>query len=143
MYSPPFVVSTILERHAVARTLVDNGCLSYGAISEKFARKQGLPTFNIALRPMRGVGGQGTIRQIVRSSLAIGNHFNRTAFFYVIPDHLGYDLILGLPWLKYHDARLELARGRLYLRSLRTRVRSENVKAYPQLDITTISASAM
>lgn len=106
-------------------------------------KKQGLPMFDITLRPVRGVGGEGTIQQVVRSSLSVRSHFDQVAYFYVIPDNLGYDLILGLPWLKHHDARLEPARGRLFLRSSGVRIRSENVKPHPQLDIVAISAASM
>ena len=45
----------------------------------------------------------------------MGTHSKENAFFYVLPDNLGYDLILGLPWLNQHDGQLEAKRGRLYL----------------------------
>lgn len=53
-----FIISTILKRYAIARTLVDSGYLAYGAISERFAKRQGLPIFPIALKRVRGVGGR-------------------------------------------------------------------------------------
>ncbi|EAA65145.1 hypothetical protein AN0003.2 [Aspergillus nidulans FGSC A4] len=37
--------------------------------------------------------------------LDIRAHTEKGAYFYVIPDNLGYDLILGLPWLEQHNRR--------------------------------------
>ena len=41
--------------------------------------------------------GDGFITQVVRARLDINNYREDRAFFYVIPNKLGYDLILGLP----------------------------------------------
>ena len=30
----------------------------------------------------------------------LGSHSEEGVFFYVLPNNLGYDLILGLPWLQ-------------------------------------------
>jgi transposase InsO family protein len=124
--------------------MIDTGCLAYGVISESFAKKQGLSMLEISPVPVKGINGTTkSVRHIVRTSLAVGRHYDQVAYFYVLPDHLGYDLILGLPWLEYHDARVEPRRGRLYIKSSGVRVWSEKVKPLPQLNIGAISASVM
>ncbi|CBF71484.1 uncharacterized protein ANIA_10846 [Aspergillus nidulans FGSC A4] len=75
--------------------------------------------------------------------LDIGAHTEKGAYFYVIPDNLGYDLILGLPWLEQHDGRLEAKRGRLYLRTTGVRLWSTTKRPLPKLDIAQISAATM
>lgn len=71
MNSPLFIISVALDRRAIARTLVDSGCLSYGAISDNFVRRNNLTTIKISPKTLKGVGGEGTITYIVRSSLSI------------------------------------------------------------------------
>ena len=60
-----------------------------------------------------------------------------------MPDKLGYDLILGLPWLNHHDARLDPQRGKLYLRTTGSRITRMNKKPRVSLDLGVISASIM
>lgn len=141
MNSPPFVIAATLDRQAMARTLVDSGCLSYGAISEAFAKERNLETFEILPRTLRGIGGKGTISQIVRTSLSIDHHFEKETYFYMIPDSIGYDLILGLPWLRQQNACFEPLRNRLYLRSSKTRL--YGIGKTPLPDTTEISALSM
>ncbi|EAA59061.1 hypothetical protein AN3500.2 [Aspergillus nidulans FGSC A4] len=63
-------------------------------------------TIPIHPKPFKGVTGNiEEINKIVRVQLDIGAHTEKGAYFYVIPDNLGYDLILGLPWLEQHDGR--------------------------------------
>lgn len=101
MNSPPFVVNALLDRVASACTLIDSGCLSYGIISKRFAQRHCLTTFLISPRPVRGATGKTKyIMQIVGTSIDIGTYMEGNVFFYVLPDHLGYNLILGLPWLR-------------------------------------------
>lgn len=44
----------------------------------------------------------------------LDSHSEEGIFFYILLDNLGYDLILGLSWLKWYDNQLEVKRGRLY-----------------------------
>lgn len=123
MNSTPFVVYSLLEYSSSARTLVDNGNLTYGVIDERFARKHKLPMFDISPKPVRGVTGTVEyITKVVRTRMDIETHSEDRAYFYVLPNCLGYDLILGQPWLVRHDARLEPKRGKLYLRSTGARL---------------------
>jgi hypothetical protein len=61
----------------------------------------------------------------------------------VIPDNLGYDLILGLPWLEQHDGRLEAKRGRLYLHTTGVHLWSTTKRPLLKLDIVQISAATI
>ena len=83
------------------------------------------------------------INKIIQVQLDIGAHTEKGAYFYVIPDNLGYDLILGLPWLEQHDGRLEAKRGRLYLRTTGVHLWSTTKRPLPKLDIAQISAATM
>jgi hypothetical protein len=83
------------------------------------------------------------INKIIQVQLDIGAHTERGAYFYVIPDNLGYDLILGLPWLEQHDGRLEAKRGRLYLHTTGVCLWSTIKRPLPKLDIAQISAATM
>ncbi|KAJ5571803.1 hypothetical protein N7535_005463 [Penicillium sp. DV-2018c] len=92
MDAPPFEVEAILDRHAIAKTLVDNGCLTYGVVIEDFVRKNNLPTIEIPHRGVKGVfGGKDTISQIVCVTLDVDAHMEDNAHFYVVRDCIGYD----------------------------------------------------
>lgn len=143
MHSQPFDVQSLVDHSSPASTLIDSGNLTYGIISEKFARRQGLTMIDIEPKPVRGATGEGFIKQVVRARLDIDNHGEEGAFFYVMPDYLGYDLILGLPWLNRHDARLDPNRGRLYLRTTGSRITRTDRKPQVALDVAMISGSVM
>ncbi|EAA64859.1 hypothetical protein AN2027.2 [Aspergillus nidulans FGSC A4] len=119
-------------------------CLTYGVISDKFVKIHQIPTIPIHPKPFKGVTGNiEEINKIVRVQLDIGAHTEKGAYFYVIPDNLGYDLILGLPWLEQHDGRLEAKRGRLYLCTTGVRLWSTTKRPLPKLNIAQISAATM
>lgn len=73
----------------------------------------------------------------------MGTHSEENAFFYVLPDNLGYDLILGLPWLNWHDRQLEAKRGRLYLCITGSRIYQHDKGPQTNLQVLRISASVM
>lgn len=144
MTSPPFVIQTLVDYNATACTMVDSGCLAYGVISDKFVKKHHIPTLDITPTPVKGATGQTeNITQIVRTRMDIGTHSEDGAFFYVLPDNLGYDLILGLPWLNRFDGRLEAKRGRLYLRTTGSRIYRHDKNPQVDLHVLQISAAAM
>ena len=144
MKTRPFIVQSLLEHTVEAHTLVDCGCLNYGIISEAFAKQHQLPILDITPRPARGVTGEEIqITRVVRTNLDIGTHSEKGAYFYVLPDHLGYDLILGLAWLQHNDSRMEAKRGRLYLRTTGARIYSTRKRTPPPMDIVEISSVAM
>jgi hypothetical protein len=83
------------------------------------------------------------INKIIQVQLDIRVHTKRGAYFYIIPDNLGYNLILGLPWLEQHDRRLEAKRGRLYLHTTGVCLWSTTKRPLPKLDIVQILAATM
>ncbi len=56
MDEPPFLISTLINKEAFAETLVDSGCLSYGVIDSRFARKHNLQRIKISPRELVGIG---------------------------------------------------------------------------------------
>ena len=142
--SPPFIVHSIVDQIASARTMVDTGCLTYGAISETFVRIHQIPTIAISPRTVKGaVGEPSTLTEIVRVRLDIGTHSEIGACLYVLPDQLGYDIILGMPWLKRHEGQLNAKRGRLYLRTTRSRLWNEVKRPMASLGLHEISIQAI
>jgi hypothetical protein len=89
------------------------------------------------------MGDKLTILEIVQVCLDIGTHIKRDLYLYVMPDYLGYDMILGLPWLERHDGQLEPKRGRLYLHITGTRLRSQRVHKLKTINMTQVSAAVM
>ena len=101
MNTHPFTVQTLIDYNMTACILVDTGCLSYGVISQWFVWKHHLTILEISPTPIKGATGQiEYITHIVWTRMDLGLHLEEGAFFYILPDNLGYDLILGLPWLK-------------------------------------------
>lgn len=144
MNPKPFTVQSLLGHTATAHTLIDNGCMNYGVVSEGFVKKHQLPTINIPPRPARGATGtEVQITRVVRTCLDIDTHSEKGAYFYVLPDQLGYDLILGLAWMQHHDALMETKRGRLYLRTTGVRIHAQEKKTLPVMDVVEISFLAM
>lgn len=144
MNAPPFEVEAILDRVGIAKTLVDNGCLPYGVVSESFVQRNDIPTINIPPRESKGFfGGKGQLDRIVNVTLDVDSHTEQNAHFYVAPDYLGYDLILGQAWMRKHDIRLEPARGRLFVRSTGARVQSTYQAPRSKGNIAHVSVAAI
>ena len=100
----PFTIQTLIDYNTTAYTLVDTGYLSYSMISKEFVWKHYLTTLEISPTPIQGATSQiKYIMHIVWTRMDIGTHSEENVFFYILPDNLGYDLILGLPWLNQHD----------------------------------------
>ena len=121
--SNPFTIQTLIDYNITACTLMDTGYLSYNVISKEFAWKHHLITLEISPTPIQGATSQiEYITHIVWTRMDIGTHSEENVFFYILPDNLGYDLILGLPWLNQHNRQLEAKRGRLYLYTTGSRI---------------------
>jgi transposase InsO family protein len=144
MHSDPFLLDVIVGQVGVATTMIDTGCLTYGAVSEVFVKKHGLHTLQINPVPIKGIGGSKYVSQVLQTRIDVGIHTEYGAHFYVIPGSLlGVDLMLGLPWIKQHDGRLEPKRGRLYLRSTGARLKNTVLHKPKGLGIVEISAAAV
>ena len=77
--------------------LIDIGYLIYRAISSIFVKKTGLKRINIPTKKLIKIRKKkGRINEIVKIKININRH-KQNIYFYIIQDHLEYDLILGKP----------------------------------------------
>jgi hypothetical protein len=86
---------------------VDNGCTSFGIISEDFILKNKIPLVSTKFRYIvKLADGSPSPRPITKRTipltLAIGSHTETISF--LVAD-LFCPLILGLPWLRFHDPK--------------------------------------
>ena len=103
-----FVISTLVNKDCYAHTLIDNGCLSYGLITSRFVRKNGLERIQIKPRTMEGYDGKDSseIREVAKAYTNIGGH-EEVAYFYIVDKLLNsYDMILGMPWFRRNKVKL-------------------------------------
>ena len=97
----PFIISTRVNKICYAKTLIDSGCLAYGTVSQRFARKWRLERIPIAPRPLTELMSttMNAISEVAYIDIDLDGHQQRRIFLYVIPDQKDYDIILGLPWM--------------------------------------------
>jgi hypothetical protein len=98
----PFVILTLVNRECYARTLIDTRCLSYGLMTSRFIRKNGLKRIKIRPVTMEGFDGtrQASIRYVAVARMNIRGR-EEVAYFYITDWLLdSYDLILGLLWFR-------------------------------------------
>jgi hypothetical protein len=142
MDCPPFLISTIINQDCVTSALVDSGCLSYGLVDSRFARKHKFERIPIAPREMQAFDApvSGIVREVAVVVLDV-NGYQRKAFLYVVPRLMGRDVMLGLPWLQRNEVKVHAAEGFLTLGSQETVVRPvrEEDRA---IDCIQVSASA-
>ena len=144
MDEPPFLISTLINKEAFAETLVDSGCLSYGVIDSRFARKHNLQRIKITPRELVGIGKQvvGKIDEVVVVRTDIDGCVDDKAFFYVAPRIMSYDLILGLAWMRKNQVRLSVDRLSLTIRSQKTSVWNQSGKGPFRPNAVLVSAAA-
>ena len=140
-----FEIDVLLDDAIFARTLVDNGCLTYSLIKKSFAYTNNLTRHAITPVPLRGydgVAGQMT-NEIAVASIDVGGHRRTTACFYVVPN-LNYDMILGIQWLRKEGAIVDAKNDTLRFTD-GTQVNNTNMKeaAMRTNEIFEISAAAL
>lgn len=125
MDGAPFLMATLINNECFAKTLADTGCLSYGLISHSFATKLDLQRIPILPQRMTGFDAitKDRVIEVARVSMDIDGH-KENAFLYVVPRMATYDIILGLPWFKKRDVRLNALRSEMEIRSSGTQVRN-------------------
>ena len=107
-HSEPFTVSVLINQILPATALIDTGCTTYGLITSQFARKHDLKRIPVLPRKIVGFDSRESISPITEMayySLDIGG-YQREIYLYIIPRLGGYNIILGLPWMKAHDVRI-------------------------------------
>jgi hypothetical protein len=84
--------------HATA--MVDNGCCTYGIVTEKLVRSKGLPRIEIPQIQIDGVNEQrSSVNAITEFDLDVGGLKQRAAA-YIVSTTYDYNMILGKSWLE-------------------------------------------
>jgi hypothetical protein len=85
MDGEPFVISTLVNRECYARTFVDSRCLSYGLMTSRFVRKNGLKRIEIRPRTIEGFDGtkQASVCYVAEARTNIRGH-EEVAYFYIV-----------------------------------------------------------
>ena len=108
MRTKSFIVQALLDYTAEAHILIDSGCLNYEIVNNFFMKKHQLSTIDITSWSAHGVTGEEIyIIKIIHTCLDINTHSKKSAHFYVLSDHLDYDLILEMVWMQHHDSWME------------------------------------
>jgi predicted aspartyl protease len=103
----PFIVLALINSRSFAKTLIDTGYLSYGLCDPRFARKNRLIRLKITPRQVTGVDGKLTAitDEVIAIELDLDGHREERVFLYV--SLIGYyDIILGMPWVRAQDVRI-------------------------------------
>ena len=113
-------------------------------IDARFARKHSLQRIPVTPRTLvafDGPGG-GVTDEVAVLRMDIDGHTEEKVFAYVVPRIAGYDMILGLPWFKKQDARLDPRRMEMRVRSTGTLIRNRSTTEDIQIDCASVSAVA-
>jgi predicted aspartyl protease len=135
MDGEPFVISALIDGHSFAETLIDTGCLSYGLCDPRFAQRNRLTRLKITPRSVTGVDGKLTAvtDEVVAVELDLDGHREERVFLYVSP--IGhYDMILGMPWVRAQDVRINGPRSEMKIMTTGVVVRSKD--AFSELEKT-------
>src|SRR5271163_2167307 len=108
MDGEPFIVSTRVNGICFAKTLIDSGCLAYGTVSQRFARRWHLERIPLTPRPLPELMSTTTnaISEVAYMYIDLDGHQQRRIFLYVIPNQKDYDIVLGHPWMISQDVTL-------------------------------------
>jgi hypothetical protein len=152
MDGEPFIVSTRVNGICFAKTLIDSGCLAYGTVSQRFARKWRLERIPITPRPLTELMSttMNAISEVAYMDIDLDGHQQRRIFLYVIPNQKDYDIILGHPWMISQNVTLTPKRAELRIGVSDVTLWSENqnVRAqvpherFPQVNCASVSAPA-
>jgi hypothetical protein len=135
----PFVVSALIDGCAFTETMIDTGCLFNGLCDPRFARRHSLTRLKIAPRQVTGVDGKLTDEtdEVVAIKLDLEGHVQDKVFLYValISD---YDIILGMPWIRAQDVRINGPRSEMKIMSIGIIIRSKTI--FHEMEETVIKA---
>ena len=92
--------------------LIDCGASGFAFIDEEYARQQNFPMYQLRVpRALEVIDGRsissGDITHIVKIPMTIGGHRETLPAFVTKLGH--YPLVLGIPWLRYHDVSIRFA----------------------------------
>jgi transposase InsO family protein len=116
--------------------------MCYSLVSEKYVRAHNLVRTPIGRTEAKGIGkGTVAVDSFVSFDMDIDGH-KEHVFAYVLEDIMGYDVILGRPWMDLQDVVMETRRKRLFIRSSGVRVRASSAYRKARMDIRQIGAAA-
>lgn len=121
--------------------MIDNGCCTYGIVTEKLVRSKGLPRIEIPQIQIDGVNEQrSSVNAITEFDLDVGGLKQRAAA-YIVSTTYDYDMILGKSWLEQVSGIINSRQHTLRLPQYGITVRStESQKG--KTDFSLISAAA-
>ena len=124
MISHPITVSIIVEGMKIAHILINTDYLVYKTINSIFVRKAGFKHINILIRKLIKIRKkEGRINKVMKIKIDINGH-KQDAYFYIIQNHLKYNLILKKPWIKHHDIKIILKADIFFIHSSKIKIRS-------------------
>ena len=124
MISYPITVSIIIKKMKIAHILINTNYLIYKTINSIFVRKVGFKYINILIKKLIKIRKkEDRINKIMKIKIDINGHKQDT-YFYIIQNHLKYNLILKKPWIKHYDIKIILKVDIFFIHSLKTKIRS-------------------
>ena len=114
MHCEPILISTLVNNTSFARIMVDTGCLCYGLYDPVYAQKKNLQRISIKPFYMEAFDGEKAprpVREVAVANLDFEGHVERV-WFYISPLG-GYDMYLGMPWIKKREVRIDKGGNRL------------------------------
>ena len=98
--------------------MVDTGCLTYGLCDPVYASKQNLERIKIKPFYMEAFDGEKAARPIQEVAVADIDleGYQERMWFYVTPLG-GYDMYLGMPWIRKRNVEIDQGGNRLRIRS--------------------------
>ncbi|KAM4064241.1 reverse transcriptase (RNA-dependent DNA polymerase) [Hirsutella rhossiliensis] len=119
MDGEPFIADVRVNGTDFVPSLVDYGCLCYGAVSKRTFHSLQLPRIRVQPRILENAAGDGKevkIDKITYVSIDLDGHQQHRVFMYVIDD-LNWDMILGKRWMEDQDVHIHAKEGYLEIGS--------------------------
>ncbi|KAM4061993.1 reverse transcriptase (RNA-dependent DNA polymerase) [Hirsutella rhossiliensis] len=143
MDGEPFIADVRVNGTDFVPSLVDYGCLCYGAVSKRTFHSLQLPHIRVQPRILENAAGDGKevkIDKITYVSIDLDGHQQHRVFMYVIDD-LNWDMILGKRWMEDQDVHIHAKEGYLEIGSNGVQVRDRRRYQPPQLDVSNVMAA--
>ena len=129
MQSNLFHTTAFIDGYNQLCTLMDPGSSIYASIAKTHVDRLKLKTLDIPPRTVTGFLNNvtGTISKVATFSLDIGGIHN-SIWAYVVPNQ-EEDLMLGMPWMKHHDATLNTTKDKIHFNLYKTTLTSNEALA--------------
>ena len=132
-------------------TLIDTGATGFAFIDEDFTRCHNLTTYRLKTpRNLEVIDGRpiksGTITHLAYLVMEINGHREKSPFFITKLGH--YPLVLGIPWMQYHDVAIRFSSNTVTFDSPRCKKEClpsptpSTIKGTPPPSVSSIGAAA-